>query len=118
MASDASSGCLAQMRRGGFVLVIDSAITGKPGEMNLLGTGKVESGLLQWRGYGRISGFAADLTFSQSTVLIDNGEGRWADGRVSAAGNLLLEGYTVKNISLSLRSGGNTPMPRSRHSPI
>ncbi|MCK6550469.1 translocation/assembly module TamB [Myxococcota bacterium] len=91
------------IERVGGVLTLDSAVQGTPGDVNLVGTGRVDSGILQWRGFdGRFSGFSADLVFSQSTVLIERGEGRFADGRVSLTGSVLLDGYLVKNLSIVL----------------
>jgi translocation-and-assembly-module (TAM) inner membrane subunit TamB-like protein len=84
------------------LLFLDSSIQGAPGNMNLIGTGRIDNGILKWRGFSVLTGVSADLTFSQSTVLIEKAEGRWADGRVSATGNLLLDGSRVKNLSLQV----------------
>lgn len=91
------------VERAGGVLTLASAIKGSPGAMNLVGTGKVDGGILQWRGFdARLSGFSADLVFSQSTVLIERGEGRVADGRVSITGDVLLADLGIKNLSLAI----------------
>lgn len=91
------------VERAGGTLSIDSAVEGTPANLNLIGTGKISGGILQWRGFDeRLSAISADLTFSQSTVLVDRAEARWADGKLSASGSVVLEDYAAKNFSLSV----------------
>jgi autotransporter translocation and assembly factor TamB len=91
------------VERAAGTLSIDSAIEGVPGNVNLVGTGKVSGGVLQWRGFDeRLSAVSADLTFSQSTILIDRAEGRWAEGRVSASGSVVLDEYNVRNMAIAV----------------
>lgn len=91
------------VERAGGTLTLNSAVEGSPSNINLVGTGKISGGILQWRGFDeRLSAVSADLTFSQSTVLIDRMDGRWADGRVSASGSVVLDNYAAKNFALSI----------------
>jgi hypothetical protein len=92
-----------QIERVQGTMTIDSAVTGAPGAMTLYGTGRITGGILQLRFLpDQLGAFSADLSFSQSTVLIDHGAGYWAGGRVAVGGNLLLDDYRVKNVSLSI----------------
>lgn len=91
------------VERAAGTLALDSAIEGSPGSFNLVGTGKVTGGVLQWRGFDeRLTAVSADLTFSQSTILIDRAEGRWAEGRISASGSVVLDDYNVRNMAISV----------------
>lgn len=82
-------------------LAIDGALTGAPGAMNLLGTGHIDDGVLQWRGLvGRLTALSADLSFSQATILIERGEGRWADGTVGVTGSVQLDGPRLRSVLL------------------
>lgn len=92
-----------QIERSGGVLTIDSAIGGAPANMNLVGTGKVDGGFLQWRGFtSRLAQVSADLTFSQSTVLVERAEGRVADGRVTMTGSLVLSKFRIQDVALNV----------------
>jgi autotransporter translocation and assembly factor TamB len=91
------------VEKAGGVLLLDGAVRGAPSAMNLVGTGRVEGGLLEWRGIeSRFTGMTADLTFSQSSVLIERSEVKWAGGTLAATGNVLLEALLPKNISLEI----------------
>lgn len=98
------------VEKAGGTLTLDSAIKGAPNALNLVGTGRVEGGLLEWRGIdSRVTGLSADLTFSQSSVLIERAEARFAGGTLAATGNVLLETLLPKNISLALQVQGVGP---------
>ncbi|CAN0554089.1 unnamed protein product [Laminaria digitata] len=72
-------------------------------DLNLVGTGKVQGGLLQIRGFSnRATNFSADLVFSQSSVLIERSEGRWAGGQVGITGSLQLERFLPKSLALRI----------------
>jgi hypothetical protein len=92
-----------QIERVGGMLSLDCAVTGEPGAMNMVGSGRITSGILQWRGFPDIlTGVSADLSFSQATVLIDHGQGRWSNGKVGISGNLVLNNYRVKEMALQI----------------
>lgn len=98
------------VEKAGGTLTIDSAIGGTPSNLNLVGTGRVDGAFLQWRGFSsRLTGVTADLTFSQSSVLIDRAQGRWAGGRLSMTGNVLLEKFYPKRLSLQIDVAGVRP---------
>ncbi len=98
------------VEKAGGTLTLDSAVRGSPRNLNLVGTGRVEGGFLQWRGFSsRLTGVSADLTFSQSSVLIDRAQGRWAGGRLGMTGNVLLERFYPKNMSLQIEVAGVRP---------
>jgi autotransporter translocation and assembly factor TamB len=98
------------VEKAGGTLTLDSAIRGAPNALNLVGTGRVEGGLLEWRGIdSRVTGLSADLTFSQSSVLIESAQARFAGGNLSATGNVLLETLSPKNISLAIQVDGVGP---------
>lgn len=90
-----------QIERSGGQLTLDAAVRGTASAIDLVGTGKVERGLLQWRGLeSRLTAATADLTFSQSTVLIENIQGRVDGGSATGRGEVLLEGLAPSRIML------------------
>jgi autotransporter translocation and assembly factor TamB len=100
----------SSVEKAGGTLSLDSAIRGSPKDLNLVGTGRVDGGFLQWRGFSsRLTGVTADLTFSQSSVLIDRAQGRWAGGRLGMTGSVLLERFYPENMSLELELAGVRP---------
>lgn len=91
------------VEKAGGVLTLDAALGGSPADVNLVGTGRIEGGLIQLRGFeNRATGFTGDLTFSQSSVLIDRAEGRWAGGKLAISGSLKLERFLPKALALRL----------------
>lgn len=98
------------IEKAGGTLTLDSAIRGSPSALNLVGTGRVEGGLLEWRGIeSRVTGLEADLTFSQSSLLIERAQARFAGGLLSASGSVLLEALYPKNIALEIGVDGIAP---------
>jgi hypothetical protein len=98
------------VEKAGGTLSLDSAVGGSPKDMNLVGTGRIDGGFLQWRGFGsRLTGVTADLTFSHSSVLIDRADGRWAGGRLGMTGDVLLENFYPENMSLEITVDGVRP---------
>lgn len=98
------------VEKAGGTLTVDSAVGGTPSNLNLVGTGRVDGAFLQWRGFSsRLTGVTADLTFSQSSVLVDRARGRWAGGRLSMTGNVLLEQFYPKTLSLQIDVAGVRP---------
>lgn len=91
----------SSIEKAGGELKIDASVGGTPEVLNLVGAGRIEGGMLKWRGLeDRITAFAADLTFSQSSVLIDRSTGRFAGGRLGMTGSILLERFFPKNVAL------------------
>lgn len=98
------------IEKAGGVLALDAAVAGSPSNLNLVGTGKVQGGLLQLRGFDdRATNFSADLVFSQASVLIERSEGRWAGGKVGITGSLQLERFLPKSLALRIAVEGATP---------
>lgn len=91
------------VEKAGGNLVVDATLGGSPASPTLVGAGRIERGLLEWSGFeNRVTGMTADLTFSQSTILIDRARGQWAGGRLDATGNVFLESYLPKRFTLNL----------------
>lgn len=91
------------VQKGGGTLFLDAALGGTTDRLELVGTGRVEGGLLQLAGFeDRLTGYSAALTFSQSSVLIDRSEGRWAGGRLLLAGAVHLEGFRPSRLALEV----------------
>ncbi|MEM7675898.1 MAG: hypothetical protein AAF449_07835, partial [Myxococcota bacterium] len=91
------------VEKSGGQLRLDAAIGGRPSALNLVGTGRIEGGLLKWQGLeDRITGFAADLTFSQSSVLIDRSEGRFAGGKIGLTGNVRIDNFFPQSVALTV----------------
>lgn len=89
--------------KAGGNLLVDATLGGTPSALTLVGAGRIERGLLEWAGFeNRITAMTADLTFSQSTILIDRAVGQWAGGKIAMNGNVLLEGYLPKRFTLNL----------------
>lgn len=60
--------------------------------LGLIGAGNIADGALEWRGIpNRISGIRSELTFSQSSVIVDQASARWAGGTVEVGGSMLLD---------------------------
>jgi hypothetical protein len=98
------------VEKAGGVLTLDAALGGSPSDVNLVGTGRVEGGLFQLRGFeNRATGFTGDLIFSQSSVLIERAEGRWAGGKLAVSGSLQLERFLPKSLALRLDVSGARP---------
>ncbi len=91
------------IEKAGGQLRLDAKVGGSPQQLNLVGSGRVEGGMLKWRGLtDRVTGFTADLTFSQSSVLIDRSAGQFAGGRMGVTGSVLLERFFPKNVALQI----------------
>lgn len=91
-------------------LRFQGVIGGSPEAVNLLGTGRVEGRVLKWAGFeDRVTGFSGDLVFSQSSVWIRGGLGRWAGGELKLSGSVLLEGFYPHSLSLRLGLKGARP---------
>ena len=91
------------VQKGGGTLSLDAALRGTMDRLELLGTGRVEGGLLQLAGFeDRLTGYSARLTFSQSSVLVDRSEGRWAGGRLSIGGAVHVEGFRPSRLALDV----------------
>jgi translocation and assembly module TamB len=89
------------IERSGGVLAINAVIRRNKQDLDLVGTGRVERGIIQWRGLpSRFSSIAANLTFSQATVLIDRAEARYGEGRITASGQVLLEGMKPATVAI------------------
>lgn len=92
------------IERSAGVLTLNAVVRRQSGDLDLIGTGRVERGMVEWRGLpSRFSGITAGLTFSQSTILFERVEGRWAEGRVTASGQVLLEGTRPKAVAIEAR---------------
>ncbi len=84
-------------------LRLDAAMGGTPSALNLVGAGRIEGGMLKWRGLeNRVTGFTAKLTFSQSSVLIDESVGRFAGGRLGVKGAIQLERFFPQSVALQV----------------
>lgn len=84
----------APVERSAGTLAVNAIVRLKGTDLDLLGTGKVERGSLQWRNFpSRLSNVEANLSFSQATVLIERAEGRYAEGAVRATGQVTLDGF-------------------------
>lgn len=93
------------VEKAGGNLVLDARVTGKPAAMSLVGAGRIERGFLKWSTFEeRVTGLTADLTFSQSSVLIDRASARWASGKLEATGNVLLERYLPKRFNMNIKT--------------
>ena len=91
----------AQIERARGQLTLDAAVRGNAKAVDLVGTGKVQGGLLQWRGFDtRLTAGTADLTFSQATILVDNIQGRVDGGRTTGRAEILLEGLVPSRFQL------------------
>ncbi len=91
------------VERSGGVLTLDAAIRGSSKGLDLLGTGRVERGLVIVKGLqSKLSGATAELTFSQSTVIVERVEGRLDGGRATARGQIALEGFLPSRVSFDL----------------
>ncbi len=89
--------------KAGGNLLVDATLGGTPQALTLVGAGRIERGLLEWAGFeNRITAMTADLTFSQSTILIDRAIGQWAGGKIAMNGNVLLESYLPKRFTLNM----------------
>lgn len=89
------------IERSGGVLTVNAVIRRNKQDLDLLGTGRVERGIVQWRGLpSRFSSIGAALTFSQATVLIDRLDARYAGGKISASGQVLLEGLRPSTVAI------------------
>ncbi len=92
-----------QVEQAGGVLTLDAVMRGQGGELDLLGTGRVDRGLLEWRGVpGRLTNASGQLAFSRSTVLIERAEGRYAEGIVTATGEVTLDRMIPTAIRLEM----------------
>lgn len=91
------------IEKAGGQLTLDAALAGTPSDVEVVGTGHVEGGLFQLRGFdNRATNFSGDLTFSQSSVLIDRATGRWAGGKIGISGSLQLERFLPKALALRI----------------
>ena len=91
------------IEKAGGQLKLDAAVGGTLDVLNLVGTGRIEGGTLKWQGIeDRVTAYTADLTFSQSSVLIDKSAGRFAGGRIGVTGSVLLEKFFPKNVALQV----------------
>lgn len=89
--------------KAGGNLLVDATLGGRPDALTLVGAGRIERGLLEWAGFdNRITAMTADLTFSQSTILIERAVGQWAGGKIAMNGNVLLESYLPRRFTLNL----------------
>lgn len=78
--------------------------------LDLVGAGRIEGGALEWRGVSnRFSGIRGELTFSQSSVLVEGLTARWAGGAVQAGGSLLLEDLRPSALAFEARLKGARP---------
>lgn len=92
------------VERSGGVLNVNAVVRGSADKLDLVGTGRIERGVLQWRGLpSRLTSAAGQLTFSQNTVLLSGLEGRYAGGLIKAGGQVLLSGFSPSNVSLDLK---------------
>lgn len=67
----------------------------------LVGAGRIEDGLLEWRGIpSRLTGFSGNLTFTQSSLLLENLSGRWASGWVNLSGTVGFEDVLAPDFDL------------------
>lgn len=99
-----------QVEQSGGVLTLDAVLRGQGAELDLLGTGRVDRGLLEWRGIpGRLSNASAQLTFSRATVLIEGAEGRYADGDITASGEVTLLHMLPESIRLEMNLAAVRP---------
>lgn len=84
-------------------LQVKTRIEGSPQKMRLLGSGRLESRLIKWVGFDdRITGFRADLVFSQSSILLEGARGGFAGGTLGLSGAILHQGFMPENLSLRL----------------
>ncbi len=103
-------GLSPSVERAGGSLLIDAGVGGTFMRPDLVGTGRVDGAILQWRGIpSRLSGFQADLSFSQSTVVVDRSLGRWAGGRLEAEGRVFLRSFQPDRVDLSVRLKNTRP---------
>ncbi|MFO0722431.1 MAG: translocation/assembly module TamB domain-containing protein [Myxococcota bacterium] len=91
----------APIEKSAGTLTVNAVVRRKGGDVDLLGTGHIERGSLEWRNLpSRLSGVDANLTFSQATVLIDRAEGHYAEGNIKASGQVTLDGFKPGVVSL------------------
>ncbi|MBK8013871.1 MAG: translocation/assembly module TamB domain-containing protein [Deltaproteobacteria bacterium] len=98
------------VERAGGVLQLSSTLRGRPSNMYMVGNGRVESGLLEWRGVSqRLTGLSAELVFSQSSVLIERSVGYWAGGKLRASGRVLLDGFVPTEVDVAIQLDDTHP---------
>lgn len=91
------------VEKAGGVIALDATITGAPDATNVVGTGRVEGGLLQISGFDdRVTNFSGELTFSRTSVLIEQSQGRWAGGKFGITGSMQMEDFLPKAVALSI----------------
>ncbi|MBI4820750.1 MAG: translocation/assembly module TamB domain-containing protein [Deltaproteobacteria bacterium] len=84
-------------------LALEALIRGRDDGYDLVGSGRLERASLEWRNLpGRLSGASADVTFSQSTILIEGINGRYEGGRVGGSGQVILDGSSLGALTLEL----------------
>ncbi|MBI2373112.1 MAG: translocation/assembly module TamB domain-containing protein [Deltaproteobacteria bacterium] len=84
-------------------LSVEASILGRDDGFELVGTGRVERAGLEWRNLpGKLTSASAEVTFSQSTILLEQIEARYESGRVGGNGQITLEGSGIGNLTLEL----------------
>ncbi len=91
------------VEKAGGVIAVDATVTGPPDGTNIVGTGRVEGGLLQLAGFDdRVTNFSGELTFSRTSVLIEHSEGRWAGGKFGITGSMQMDTFVPTAVALSI----------------
>ena len=103
-------GFFPQIETSGGILTVDAVMRGEGETLDLLGTGRIERAMLEWRGLpSRLTGGTAQLTFSKAAVLIERAEGRYADGNVTASGEIGLVRMVPTTVRLETQVEGIRP---------
>lgn len=98
------------VERAGGVLHLSSTLRGRPSNMYMVGNGRVEGGLFEWRGVSqRLTGLSADLVFSQSSVLIERSVGYWAGGKLRVSGRVLVDGFVPTEVDVGIQLDDTHP---------
>jgi hypothetical protein len=98
------------VEKAGGSLALEASLIGPLSSSTLVGTGRVEGGLLEWRGIeSRVTGLAADLVFSDASVRVQDASARWAGGQLFGSGSLQLLGFAPGAYEATVRAVGVRP---------
>ncbi|MBX2810277.1 MAG: translocation/assembly module TamB [Myxococcales bacterium] len=94
---------ISSVEQSGGLLHFNGGFRRRSGGWELVGVGRLDDGLLEWRGFpSRLTGLRGDLTFTQSSLLLEGLSGRWAKGNVHLSGSLSLEKILYPRLDLVL----------------
>ena len=101
-------------RSGGRLQFTGDLTRGAQRDLALVGVGRLEDGRLEWRGIPhRLTGIRGELTFTQSSLLVDSLKGRWAGGALTLGGSVLFEDPWAPQVDFAMdveRARAKMPM--------